>query len=540
MESIETAPRQVHGEKGDDHQYVLHEESKETIRDAGLATAKEHTLPVRTALSLYPKAIAWSILLSMAVIMEGFDTVLIGSYLGFPSFNNTFGNIVVDGSPSITAPWQAAVTNGAYIGEILGLQITGYLIGWFGNKKVMGGATVLMIAFIFVSFFGKTLGVQLAGQILCGIPWGVYQTVTTVYASEVLPTNLRGYLTSYVNLCWVIGQFIASGVLVGVQSRTDEWGWRIPYAIQWIWPVPLILVCIFCPESPTWLVEHGKLNEAENAFKRLQSDHDGSIAPTPQEAIALVSQTIERERQITMGAGYMDCFKGTNLRRTEITVVTWIVQQMCGPVLQTYAIYFFENAGLPSAQAFNMGLGLYAIAFVGTLLSWPMIKRFGRRQIFLWGLVSIFVSLMIVGFLSLGKQTTSTSWAIGAFLLIYTFIYDSTIGPLTYVIVPETPSSRLRHKTVVLARNAYNITCIWTGVITPYMLNTTAWNWGAKAGFFWAGSTALCLVWAYFRLPETKGFTFEEIDMLFEEKVSARKFSSVRREIAVASGGVAQ
>jgi hypothetical protein len=57
---------------------------------------------------------------------------------------------------------------------------------------------------------------------------------------------------SYVNLCWVIGQFIASGVLVGVQDRSDEWGWRIPYAIQWVWPLPIIAVCLLCPESPTW------------------------------------------------------------------------------------------------------------------------------------------------------------------------------------------------------------------------------------------------------------------------------------------------
>jgi len=136
------------------------------------------------------------------------------------------------------------VTNGAYIGEILGLQVTGYLVDWYGNKKVMTGATILMIGFvrplsdsstphvnadtrqIALSFFGMSLGVQLAGQILCGIPWGVYQTVTTVYAAEVMPVNLRGYLTSYVNLCWVIGQFIGSGVLVGVENRTDQWGWR--------------------------------------------------------------------------------------------------------------------------------------------------------------------------------------------------------------------------------------------------------------------------------------------------------------------------
>ena len=63
---------------------------------------------------------------------------------------------------------------------------------------------------------------------------GAFQTITTVYASEVLPVSLRGYLTSFVNLCWVIGQLIASGVLVGFQTRTDIWGWRIPFAIQWV------------------------------------------------------------------------------------------------------------------------------------------------------------------------------------------------------------------------------------------------------------------------------------------------------------------
>ena len=61
----------------------------------------------------------------------------------------------------------------------------------------------------------------------------------------------------------------------------------------------------------------------------------------------------------------------------------------------------------------------------------------------------------------------------------------------------------------------------------------------AKAGFFWAGSTAVCIVWAYFRLPETKGFTFAEIDMLFEEGVSARRFATVRKEVAQAAETVA-
>lgn len=91
----------------------------------------------------------------------------------------------------------------------------------------------------------------LAGEILAGLAWGVFQTITTAYASEVMPVSLRAYLTTYVNLCWVMGHLIAAGVLRGLLSKgSSQWGWRIPYALQWIWPIPLIVACIFAPESP--------------------------------------------------------------------------------------------------------------------------------------------------------------------------------------------------------------------------------------------------------------------------------------------------
>jgi SP family general alpha glucoside:H+ symporter-like MFS transporter len=232
---------------------------------------------------------------------------------------------------------------------------------------------------------------------------------------------VAGYLTSYVNLCWVIGQFIASGVLVGVESRVDSWGWKIPYAIQWVWPLPIIAVCVLCPESPTWLVKHNKLDEARKAVSRLQSSKASGVIPNPYETVALLVKTDAIEQEISGGSSYLECFKGVNLRRTEIATVTWTIQQMCGPVLQTYATYLFVSAGLAETEAFNMTLGLYAIAFAGTVLSWPLIHRFGRRSIFLSGLIGIFVSLMIVGFLGI-PGSNSASWAAGAFLLSTTLL----------------------------------------------------------------------------------------------------------------------
>jgi SP family general alpha glucoside:H+ symporter-like MFS transporter len=91
---------------------------------------------------------------------------------------------------------------------------------------------VAVAGFIFIPFFAKNLTDLEIGEILCGIPWGVFQTLTTAYASEVCPTQLRAYLTTYVNLCWVIGQLIGSGVLRSMLQRTDQWSYRIPFAIQ--------------------------------------------------------------------------------------------------------------------------------------------------------------------------------------------------------------------------------------------------------------------------------------------------------------------
>jgi len=501
----------------------------EELEGAQSAATKEHAMPLGTAIKAYYPAILWSIVLSLGVVCEGYDTILMGSLLAYPSFINQFANTATAaGDRQISAPWQAALVNGAYIGEILGLWLTGLAVDKYGNKKVMFGALVMLEAFTFLSVFGMNLPTQLAGQILCGLPWGTFQTLSVVYASECLPIHLRGYLTSYVNLCWVIGQLIASGILVAFVNRVDNLGWQIPFAIQFVFPIPIFIAVIFCPESPTWLVKQGRLEDALTAVRRLRNEKVTHPAiPEAEETVALLVKTDKYEKAIEEGATYRACFTGAvNLRRTEIACLTWIAQELPGVVLLSYATTFFVQAGLPTEQAFNMNVGLYALGFVGTILSWPLLRYFGRRQIFVSGQAIMFFILLAIGGAGCAKQSTAVSWVTGSLLLLLTFFYDITLGPVTYAIVPEIPSSRLRTKTTVLSRNGYNIACIVVGVLSPYQLNPTAWNWGAKTGFFWAGFALLCFLWSFFRLPETKDRTFYEIDHLFEEKVPARKFKT--------------
>lgn len=303
----------------------------EEVTDGALAaTEAEKNMGILQGLRLYPKATAWSILLSTAIVMEGYDVILLNNLFGFPSFTARFGTYDAGLKQYQLSPsWQAGLSCGANVGEILGLFLTGVVADRYGYRYTLIGALLLVICFIFLLFFASSLQMLLAGEILCGIPWGVFQTLTTTYASEVAPVPLRAVLTTYVNLCWVFGQLIASGVLRSYVNSTNDWGWKVPYALQWMWPVPIIIGVFLAPESPWWLVRKGKIEQAKHSLTRLTSmkrDTNFNVDDT----VAMMVHTNELEKDITAGTSYGDCFKGVNLRRTEIACVTWAVQALCG------------------------------------------------------------------------------------------------------------------------------------------------------------------------------------------------------------------
>jgi MFS transporter, SP family, general alpha glucoside:H+ symporter len=143
------------------------------------------------------------------------------------------------------------------------------------------------------------------------------------------------------------------------------------------------------------------------------------------------------------------------------------------------------------------------------------------------GLGYIIVILFIVALLCFaGDYTTnpSYSWAQASLLCTLQFVWQMTLGPLTYVVVCETPSTKLRSKTIALATMIDAATGLVTSVIGPYLLNPGAANAGAKIEFLYGGISIISLTWCFFRLPETKDRTFEELDILFERRVSAREF----------------
>ncbi|KAF2016909.1 sugar transporter [Aaosphaeria arxii CBS 175.79] len=516
---------------------IIHESVP--LEDAQDANAQEHDLTFWEALRLYPKGVFWSIAMSSAVIMEGYDTKLIGTLFAQPTFQKQYGVHVKGNSYQITAAWQTGLGNGSTVGQLMGLLLAGYLSERFGFRRTLLCGMVSIIGLIFIQFFAPNLIVLVVGQILFGIPLGLFQTTPVIYALEISPMCLRAYLTNYVNFCWAFGQIIATGLMRGVLSRTDEWAYRIPFGVQWVWPVIMIPIIYFAPESPWWLVRKDRVEEARAVVQKLTSP--ANVNFDVDKNVALMVVTTEYERMVSSTTSYKGCFEGVNLRRTLTMIGIYCIQTLNGNPLRGFSTYFLQQAGLPTSQAFNMTIVGFGVAILGGFFSWVLLPLFGRRTIYVNSLVLMFILMILVGGLGIPQAEsakTTYPWAIGSLLIISSFLYNCSIGPLTNTLCSEIPSALLRSKSLVIARWSYAVSTIIAGILTPYQLNPTAWNWGAKTGFFWAGGCLISIVFAFFYVPEPKGKTTAEMDILYEKRTPARHFSKAEVDLVQTVAGV--
>ena len=142
--------------------------------------AKERKMSFASGCRMYPRAILWSVILSCTIIMIAYDKMLVGGQYGGPAFQRQFGDPVPgkENAYELSAAWQAGIGNSATVMETFSLLLNGYLTDKYGYKKVVIAALVMINCTVFVTFFSTTKGMLLASQLLCGIPWGMFQTLS--------------------------------------------------------------------------------------------------------------------------------------------------------------------------------------------------------------------------------------------------------------------------------------------------------------------------------------------------------------------------
>jgi MFS transporter, SP family, general alpha glucoside:H+ symporter len=523
----------------------VHLESKadlSLVDQAQQATEVEHGLKVREAFQIYRKAVLCAVIISTTIIMRLYDIVIINNFFALPgktyslhgpdvtltllAFQNHFGDPVAGHGHQIPARWQVALGNASLVGQVIGAFLVSYPMDWIGRKKTLQVSLCLQAAIIFMQFFASSIEVLTASEYLAGVVLGGYQVLIPTYSAELLPMAVRPYLAAYINICYSIGNLLVTGVSKGFSTWTSQWGYRIPFAIQWAWPVIILPALIFVPESPWYLIAKDRVEDAEKVLRRL-------ISPSPKvdlnKTLALMQKTHLYEKKIESGTTVAQCFKGSSLRRSEIVIMIFFVQDFAGSTLST--TYFFEQLNLTTTQAFDISVGLSATSFVCTCLAGFLLRYFGRRSVYTIGIIVVALLNILIGILSLPTNywtNAGYSWAQVGLAILSAIAFQLTIGPLCYTILTEVPSAKLRAKTVSVAIATDALCGIVTSTIQPYLLSPSEANAGAKANFLWGGLSIISVLWCYFRLPETKHRTVEELDYMFEHKVPSRQFKSYK------------
>jgi hypothetical protein len=413
-------------------------------------------------------------------------------------------------------------------------------------SRVANLLAVMNFGGIFAQYFANgDRKVFLAGKILTGIPLGFYQTLAPAYTSEVLPLRLRGSATSATVLAIVLGQFLGFAAIRAVTNITGTASFQNLFAAQWGFSGVGLVFLYFIPESPYFWVARNRMDKATNSILKLygkNTDIEGRLAAIQ----ASMQQDVDGKNN---SSGLGACFSKEHRKRTLIAMGMFFIQTQSGSAwIVGYIGYFLQLGGKSPLEANNISLIVVAMTLVGNVLGWPLIEKFGRRPVIIYGkktgdfgitcslislcLGSAFLSITMLVIGVLGCTTSSAALTVQVvFMALWAVAYPATLGGVSWPLATEIPSSKVRNSTLSLCVLVNGLgTIIWSFTL-PYLVNPDQAHLQGKVGFIFGGLMALGAVFSYISVPETKGRTFIEVDQLFANRVSPRRFHKTVLEI---------
>ncbi|KAF2083753.1 general substrate transporter [Saccharata proteae CBS 121410] len=462
-----------------------------------------------------PKVILFCLCANIGAFMYGYDNLSLTLCLSMPPFQRTFGT-EVNGEFLIPAYWQSLWNAVAQIGTMIGAGSAGTLQDRLGRRLSFFTGAIISVIGVSLVYVSSSPGLFLVGKTINGAGVGICLTTGQTYVSEISPTRIRGVmLGAYSNL----GNLIAASVGFSRIAIMSPLAYKLLFAIEWIWPCIIIAFVLFSPESPHYLVRKDDNDKAARMLQR--------ILPATSDISAALDEIVElKENEVAhshTSASFIDCFRGTNWRRTRIILYCNGLSQMVGAAFLTNGPYFMIQAGMSSASSsmiIEIGIGLSVASAVFTL--W-LIGVCGRRIITLSGIGFATALFFAMGVAGCFPKSSEGHWTVGITLQLVWLALGPSIAP-AMAIAGEISEIRLRAKSQAIGF-AFNYfwSCVWN-VIIPYMFNQDEGNLGGLMGWIFFGASLLSFVIVFLELPETKDVVYERLDRMFEQKVPARRF----------------
>ena len=418
----------------------------------------------------------------------GFDTSVISGVIEYlvPKFDLSVGQ----------KGWTVACI---LIGCMIGSVFSGRVSNKYGRKKALMSAAIVFFASSLGCAFSNSYPVFIIFRMIAGISVGAASALSPIYIAEVSPANHRGKLLTLNLIAIVLGQASAFFSNYFLQNIGGENNWRWMIGVMAI-PSCLFLAFLFLvPESPRWLVETNKDDEALKVLSRLNSQ---SIV---QSVFSDIKDSVKQS-----SAKLSELFRGPVFKILIVGCLLSVFQQVTGiNLIMYYAPSIFKAANFAQSSALFQSALISLVYLTASIMAFLFIDRFGRKPLMIIGSIGMGISLTLLALAFIFQHTEGylVLFCIMGFIASFGF----SLGPVVWTLIPEIFPNYYRSEGV-----AFSVFIQWAAnflvtVTFPVLLK----NLQGKAFFIYATMCALCVIFSIVMLKETKGKTLEEIEKEF-------------------------
>ncbi|KAL2401546.1 Major facilitator-type transporter ecdD [Exophiala dermatitidis] len=479
--------------------------------------------PLQLDVKSHLKCLAICVVATLSTFQYGLDYALVGGFLSMPGFLEVFGyHSDKLGKWNIGPTVQQLISSLMTIGTFVSSLMVGPFSARFGRLHGLWAATVLNFVATSVQIGTTSKAALYVARLILGISVGWFLTFAQLYIHEVSPAHLRGIVFAVYQSMLSIGSIVGASIDFGTHSMHGRKAYQIPLAIFYVAPaVQAVLLYLFAPESPRWLMVQRKEEQAEMSLRRLRNSKIDEREF--QAELNEIRQSTREQLEQNKKALFLEMWRGTNLRRTLLSIAVVCFHSANGSSwVNIYTTYFLQIAGVDNPFAYS--ILVTCTGLVGVLVSFCFVRLIDRRTVMLVGISACGLCQLAPAIAwSVNPASRATANVVVGFIALFTFFYVA-YAPYAWLLGGEYVNNQLRAFTFGLA-TALNFLGNWLGTFTaPYFINPAKLGWGPKYGYIWFGSNMILVIFTWFFLPETRDRTLEEIHEMFEARLPARKF----------------
>ncbi|RZJ17606.1 MAG: MFS transporter [Acinetobacter sp.] len=400
----------------------------------------------------------------------------------------------------LNAWWEGFLTGSLALGCIVGCLAAGKIADRYGRKPGLAiAAFVFAISSLGMAFSGS-LSVFVAMRFAAGIGVGMASMLSPMYIAEVSPAKVRGRNVAINQLTIVVGILVTNLVNYRLADfGPDAWRWMFGLGV-----VPSILFLIgviWLPESPRWLMQKGKNEQAKKILNKIGS---------PDFVKTTVGDIEKSMVDHTGKQSYAAVFAKGVRPAVSVGITLAVFQQLCGiNVVFNYTSTIFESVGASlDRQLFEtVAIGLVNLIF--TLFAMWQVDKLGRRPLMLIGSIGLSVTYIILAYL---LQSGAAAGVVSIFVLLSISMYASSLAPVTWVLISEIFPNHIRGLASSVA-----IVSLWAAYfILVFTFPILAEKLGTYGPFYlYAVICFLGFLFVLKKVKETKGKTLEELENTF-------------------------